>query len=62
MNNHNPIFTRWGTWFKAALYYCENIKQIRRIVKQLNSDNATWIYIQMAKDVLKDKFLDANLT
>lgn len=53
------IITRWGTWLNAAIYYCENIDQIRSIVKQLNPDDA--ISIQMAQDVLADKSLDANL-
>jgi len=57
-----PILTRWGTWINAAIYYCENIKQIRSIGNQLNPDDA--ISIQMAQDVLTlgDKSLDANLT
>lgn len=55
-----PILTRWGTWIHAAIYYCENIKQIRSIVNQLNPDDA--ISIQMAQDVLLDKSLDASLT
>lgn len=55
-----PILTRWGTWINVAIYYCENIKQIRSIVNQLNPDDA--ISIQMAQDRLVDKSLDANLT
>lgn len=56
-----PILTRWGTWIHAAiLYYCENIKQIRSIVNQLDPDDA--ISIQMAQYVLLDKSLDVSLT
>jgi len=61
LNYPEPILTLWGIWINAdMLYYCENIKQIRSIVIQINSDDE--ISIQIAQDVLGDKSLDANLT
>lgn len=27
----NPIITRWGTWIEAALFYAENVHNIKRV-------------------------------
>ena len=28
----DPVITRWATWLRAALYYCENLLAVRIIV------------------------------
>jgi len=54
-----PIITRWGTWINAAIYYCENIQNIRNIIEQFDTDNA--VSILQAKEVLSEKSLDSSL-
>lgn len=33
-----PIVTRWGTWIEAAIYYAENLHEIRIFMNELDSD------------------------
>lgn len=35
-----PIVTRWGTWLKAAIYYCDNFHIIENILKELDENEA----------------------
>ncbi|KAL4098224.1 hypothetical protein QTP88_022868 [Uroleucon formosanum] len=35
-----PILTRWGTWINAAIYYCEHFLLIKRVVMELDEDDA----------------------
>jgi hypothetical protein len=35
-----PIITRWGTWIKAASYYCENFVEVKKVVQLLNSNDS----------------------
>ncbi|VVC26307.1 Ribonuclease H-like domain [Cinara cedri] len=35
-----PILTRWGTWIRAAVYYCEHLEIIKSIVNSLNKEDA----------------------
>lgn len=31
-----PVFTRWGTWIEAAIYYCDNLNIIAEFLNQLD--------------------------
>lgn len=35
-----PITTRWGTWVKAACYYCEHHETLKSIVNSLDKEEA----------------------
>lgn len=26
-----PIITRWGTWIDAAIYYCDNFEDVKKV-------------------------------
>ncbi|VVC30087.1 Hypothetical protein CINCED_3A020564 [Cinara cedri] len=38
-----PILTRWGTWIRAAVYYCEHLEIIKSIVDSLNKEDAIFL-------------------
>lgn len=35
-----PILTKWGIWINAAIYYCEHFSLIKRVIIELDEDNA----------------------
>jgi hypothetical protein len=35
-----PIINRWGTWLRAASYYCTYLQEIKNIVLELNQNDA----------------------
>jgi hypothetical protein len=35
--------TKWGTWIKAASYYCEKVEQIKLIINYFDDNNAVSI-------------------
>lgn len=39
----DPIVTRWGSWINAAIYYCENLNTVRRVIEKLDEDDAVSI-------------------
>ncbi|KAL4085014.1 hypothetical protein QTP88_027861 [Uroleucon formosanum] len=53
-----PILTRWGTWINAAIYYCEHFSLIKRVVMELDEDDA--ISIKKAHDSIKDSNVECN--
>jgi len=53
------IITLWETWINASIYYCENIQDIRYVIKQFYTNNA--VSILQAKEVLSEKSLDSSL-
>lgn len=55
-----PILTRWGTWINAAIYYCEHFSLIKRVIIELDEDDA--ISIKKVQDLIKDSNLECNLT
>lgn len=55
-----PILTRWGTWINAVIYYCEHFLLIKRVVMELDEDDA--ISIKKVRDLIKDTNLECNLT
>lgn len=54
-----PIITRWGTWVKAACYYCEHHETLKSIVNSLDKEEA--ISIKNAQKYFADLSLAANL-
>jgi len=48
-----PILTRWGTWIKAAIYYCEHFSLIKRVIMELDEDYA--ISIKNVHDLIKER-------
>lgn len=55
-----PILTGWGTWINEAIYYCEHFSLIKRVVMDLDKDDA--IAIKKVKDLMDDTNLECNLT
>ncbi|KAL4132498.1 hypothetical protein QTP88_009637 [Uroleucon formosanum] len=55
----SPIITRWGTWLKAAMYYCENFKAIKKVVHLLDADDA--LAIGKVKKIMSETDLESNL-
>jgi len=37
------ITTRWVSWINAIIYYCENLNTVRRILAELDDDDAVII-------------------
>ena len=54
-----PILTRWGTWIKAANYYCEHFEQIKLIVNSFDDNDA--VSIKNSKKCLSDQNIEAQL-
>lgn len=55
----SPIITRWGTWLKTAMYYCEHFKTIKKVVNMLDADDA--LAIEKVKQIICDKNVQSNL-
>ncbi|KAF0747616.1 Uncharacterized protein FWK35_00029922, partial [Aphis craccivora] len=55
-----PKLTRWGTWINAAIYYCEHFSLIKRVIIELDEDDA--ISIKKVQNLIKDSNLECNLT
>jgi hypothetical protein len=45
-----PVLTHWGTWLDAAMYYCENYSTIKKIVSELESNEAS--SVKFVKELL----------
>lgn len=54
-----PVLTRWGTWLKAATYFCEHIEIVKTIIMGLNKDDST--SIEKAQDLMSDENVKRNL-
>ncbi|KAL4135648.1 hypothetical protein QTP88_007246 [Uroleucon formosanum] len=55
----SPIITHWGTWLKAAMYYCENFKAIKKVVHLLDADDE--LAIGKVKKIMSETDLESNL-
>lgn len=53
-----PVLTRWGTWLKAAIYFCEHFEIVKTIMG-LNKDDST--SIEKAQDLMSDDNVKCNL-
>lgn len=47
-----PVLTRWGTWLKAATYFCEHFEILNTIIMGLNKDDST--SVEKAQDLISD--------
>lgn len=54
-----PIVTRWGTWIEAAIYYAENLHEIRIFLNELDSDESK--ATKEAKELIKKQSLRNDL-
>lgn len=55
-----PIFTRFGTWLKAAEYYCDNFDSVRSVVDLLNCGDAE--SIRKAKELFASTEIKTQLS
>jgi len=55
----SPILTRWGTWIRAAVYYCEYFEIIKHVVDSFNKEDA--ISIANSQKYFSEANLAANL-
>lgn len=51
--------TRWGTWIKAANYYCENFEKIKLIVNYFDDNDA--VSIKNSKEYFSDQNIETQL-
>ena len=54
----DPVFTTWGTWLRAALYYSENLPAVRTIV---NNWTSAGLLVSRAKDAINVEDLVPDL-
>ena len=54
----DPVITRWTTWFRAALYYNENLPYVRTIA---NNRTSAGMLVSRAKDAINVKDLVPDL-
>lgn len=43
-----PVTTRWGTWVKAAIYYCDNFDEVKSVLDTFDDEDAE--SIRLAKE------------
>ncbi|KAL4148425.1 hypothetical protein QTP88_002670 [Uroleucon formosanum] len=55
----DPIITRWGSWINAAIYYCEKLITVRRVIEKLDEDDAA--SIKKTKKYIIKPGLESNL-
>jgi hypothetical protein len=56
----DPIITRWGSWINAAIYYCEHLNTVRRVIEKLDEFDA--VSIKKTKKYIVKPGLESNLT
>jgi len=54
-----PIITRWGTWLKAAIYYCDNYEIIRDIITSFDEKDS--VSVENSQKYLSDPDVASNL-
>ena len=54
----DPVITRWTTWLRAALYYSENLPDVRTIV---NNWTSAGLLVSRAKDAINVEGLVSDL-
>ena len=55
---YDPVITRWATWFRAVLYYSENLPAVRTIV---NNWTSAGLLVSRAKDAINVEDLVPDL-
>ena len=53
------VVTRWGTWLKAAVYYADNLIEVKKIVNKFEGDE---ILVKRAKEAVNDAGIAAKFT
>jgi len=54
-----PILTRWGTWIRAAAYYCEHLEVLKSIIDSMDKEDT--VSIANSQKYFSDVSLAANL-
>lgn len=54
-----PIITRWGTWLKAAIYYCDNFDAVKSVINTFDDEDAE--AIRLAKQAFACEHIVADL-
>lgn len=54
-----PIITRWGTWLEAVLFYSQHFDQIKEVVEELDSNDAS--SIGESKEAIQDESIRKNI-
>ncbi|KAL4100784.1 hypothetical protein QTP88_020815 [Uroleucon formosanum] len=54
-----PIITRWGTWLKAAIYYCDIYELIRDIITSFDEKDS--VGVENSQKYLSDPDVASNL-
>lgn len=54
-----PCITRWGSWLKAAIYYCENYSAVEAVVATFNDEDAESICL--SKEMFAEPNMKTNL-
>lgn len=54
-----PIFTRFGTWLEAAIYYCDNFDAVRSVVDSFDSEEA--VSIEKAQELFASREIKSQL-
>lgn len=54
-----PCITRWTTWLKAAIYYCDNFEMVKRVVDTFDDEDSD--AIRRAKRLFKDNRIKTDL-
>lgn len=54
-----PIITRWCTWLKAAIYYCDNFPKVKSLIDSFDVGDAE--AIRMAKELFADQSVKNDL-
>ncbi|VVC29750.1 Ribonuclease H-like domain [Cinara cedri] len=60
----DPVITRWGSWINAAIYYCENLNTVCRIMTELDDDDAVSTKKYIVKPGLESNlaYIKSNFT
>ena len=53
-----PIVSRWGTWLKASMYYCDHLPDVRRIVNEFTGDG---LLVRNVRSAINCETLTNNL-
>lgn len=54
-----PCTTRWGTWLKAAVYYCDNFEDVKKVVSTFDESDAE--SIRLSKEMFQSARIKTDL-
>ena len=55
----SPCITRWTTWLRAAIYYCDNFETVKKVVDTFDDDDSE--AIRKAKNLFKQTKIKTDL-